>query len=180
MTALVNTQPAGLVDYAPVIVNPVGATAAARKLDIVHTTQSRSTLLALVNTKGKLGAAVRDRLGNTGAVDIVAHAASGNYRPFAEYLAVRTGEAIVISGRAAFESLPDLFEGKILSAKQGKSGGMKLDSKTGAEVAGPKLALALELKAICVEAVAKAAEVHAARKARAESEAAETAAQVTL
>jgi hypothetical protein len=154
---------------APVIVNPQGATSAERKLDVVHSTTSRSTLLALVDTKGKLGQAVRSRLANTGGGDIVAQAASGNYRPFAEYLAVRTGEAVVISGRASFESLPDVFEAKILSAKMGKNGGMKLDGKTGAEVPGPKLALALELKAICVEAVAKAAEMHAKRKAEKEA-----------
>lgn len=162
---------------APVIVNPQGAKASDRKLDIVYTTTSRSTLLALVDSKGAMGKAVRARLGNTGAVDIVMQAASGNYRPFAEYLAARTGEAIVLSGRASFESLPDVFESKILSARMAKNGGMKIDSKTGAEVAGPKLALAMELKAVCVEAVAKAAELHAARKAEQDAKVADEAAQ---
>ena len=154
---------------APVIVNPVGATMQARKLDVVHTTQSSHVLAALVSEKGKIGAAARDRFAAGGQVGIVQQAASGNYRPLAEYLAAKTGDAIVISSRAAFESLPDVFEAKILTARKAKNGGMKTTAD-GVEVPGPKLAQAMTMKAIVIECIAECKRIHEERRAAAEAE----------
>lgn len=160
------------VIVAPVIVNPIGATAGERKLDVIHNTQSMPVLLALMTEKGKIGQAARSRAATGGQVGIVQQAAAGNYRPLAEYFAARLGDAIVISGRASFESLPDLFESKILTARKTKNGGMKTDAKTGAEVPGPKLALALECKAIAVECIAECKRIHAERMEKAQADAA--------
>lgn len=157
------------ITVAPVIVNPVGATAQERKLDVVHSTQSSHVLAALVSEKGKLGQAARSRFASGGQTGIVQQAASGNYRPMAEYFAARTGDAFVISGRAAFEALPDLFEARILTAKKAKNGGMRVNSD-GVDVAGPKLALAMEMKAIAVEAIAECKRIHEERRAKAEAE----------
>lgn len=154
------------VTIAPVVVNPEGATSTERRLDVIHRTQSMPVLLALMGESGKVGKAARERAATGGQVGIVQQAASGNYRPLAEYFAARTGEAFVISGRAAFEALPDLFEAKILTARKGKNDGMKIDSKTGLDVPGPKLALAMELKAIAVECIAEAKRIHEERKAK--------------
>lgn len=156
------------ITIAPVIVNPTGATAQARKLDVVHTTQSSHVLAALVAEKGKIGAAARDRFAAGGQTGIVQQAASGNYRPLAEYLAAKTGEAIVISSRAAFEALPDLFEAKILTARKAKNGGMKTTSE-GIEVPGPKLAQAMTMKAIVTECIAECKRIHEERRAAAEA-----------
>ena len=166
------------VTVAPVIVNPIGATASERKLDVIHNTQSMPVLLALMTEKGKVGQAARNRAATGGQVGIVQQAASGNYRPLAEYFAARLGEAIVISGRASFEALPDLFESKILTARKAKNGGMKVSAE-GTEVPGPKLALAMECKAIAVECIAECKRIHAERmeKAQAEADAIEAAAQ---
>lgn len=157
------------VTVTPVIVNPEGATSTERRLDVIHRTASMPVLLALMTESGKIGKAARERAATGGQVGIVQQAASGNYRPLAEYFAARTGDAFVISGRAAFESLPDLFEAKILTARKGKDGGMKTN-KDGLEVPGPKLALALELKAIAVECIAEAKRIHEERRAKAEAE----------
>lgn len=156
--------------FAPIIINPTGATTAERKLSVVNETQSPSVLLALVAEKGKLGAAVRSRLGNSGGVDIAKHAASGNYRPLAEYLSAKTGDVTIISSRAGFEALPDVFRAKELTARKAKGGGMKL-GKDGVEVPGPKLALALEMLQVVESTIEYVAEYHAARlaeKAKAE------------
>jgi hypothetical protein len=150
--------------FAPIIVNPIGATTAERKLSVVNETQSPSVLLALVAEKGKLGAAVRQRLGNSGGVDIAKHAASGNYRPLAEYLSAKTGDVTIISSRAGFEALPDVFRAKELTARKAKGGGMKM-GKDGVEVPGPKLALALEMLQVVESTIEYVADYHVARLA---------------
>lgn len=147
-----------------VIVAPQGGKASERMLDVVNTTQNPSVLDALLNAKGKVGKCARERKAHHGAVDIVRHAASGNYRPLAEYLAALTGDAVVISGRSTFEALPDFYEQRVIAAQSGKNGGMKIGADS-VSVAGPKLALALRMKAICVDAVRGAAELHAQRAA---------------
>lgn len=162
------------VSAAPVVVSPVGAKVSDRKLDVVYGTTCGAVLTALVNQRGDVGKLARERMSVGGLVGLAEHAANGNYRPLAEYIAARTGEAVVISGRAMFEALPDVFEARIMNAKAAKNGGMRVDGK-GIEVPNAKLALAMELKAVCVDAVATAAAVHAARKAKQEAEAAKQA-----
>lgn len=162
------------VEFSPVVVNPQGATSSDRKIDVVNTTRSTSVLLAHANDKGKVGAAVRARLATTGEVDIVRHAISGNYQPLAEHMAILSGEPVVIGSRASFESLPDRFEQDILKIRATKTGGMKTDAKTGVEVPGPKLAMAMGLKALVTEVIAEC-QAHYARRAaeRAAKQAAE-------
>ena len=138
------------VSYAPAIVNVDGATKTERQLSVVHTA-SAQTKMALVAAKGKLGLAARSGFAHTGLVEIAKAAARNNYKPAAEYFAARLGQPMVISGRAAFESLPDFFEIQIMKAKMSKSGGWQTCKKTGAQKPSATHALALELKSIAID-----------------------------
>jgi hypothetical protein len=80
-------------------------------------------------------------------------------------LSIRLGEPMVISNRASFESLPDLFEARIMKCKLAKNDGMRLDKKSGALVAGSKLATEMELKAMVTDIIRAVNEYHATRKA---------------
>jgi hypothetical protein len=158
------------LSIAPVIVNVVGANAGERKLSVLANHPAASTMLALSNAKGAIGKAARNGAAIAGLEQIAGHAARGNYRPLGEYLAAQLGETIVISGRAMFEALPDMFEMRIAKIKLTKSGGYREDKKTGAQVPNATLTLALQLKAVCVEMVAAAAAHHAAQAKAKEAE----------
>jgi polysaccharide deacetylase 2 family uncharacterized protein YibQ len=83
-----------------------------------------------------------------------------------EYFAAQLGEPMVISNRAAFESLPDQFEARIMKAKLSKNGGYVTDKKTGAQKAGATLAKLMELKAVATDMVADAESYTADAKAQ--------------
>lgn len=151
------------ITIAPVIVNTVGTTVAERKLSILPGA-SVSAVLALTNAGGAVGKAARAGAANSGLYQIAGHASRGNYRPLGEYLAAQLGETIVISGRAMFEALPDMFEMRIAKVKSTKSGGYRTD-KHGMSVPNAALKQALALKGICVDMIAQAAALHEARKA---------------
>ena len=151
--------------YAPAIINVTGKTATERKLS-VFVDASAQAQLALVSAGGRVGKAAVVRAAQIGLVQVVHSCASANYKPLAEFLAGRTGKPMVIGSRASFESLPDQFEVSIMAAKLKKSGGYVLDKKTGAMKANAELALAMELKSICVEMVAQVAGIHADRAAK--------------
>lgn len=154
------------ISVAPVSIMVEGKTRAERQVSVVHhaTPQAINACIAM---KGKVGNAIREAGARSAIVDIAQHCASGSYRSLGEYLAIRLGEPIVISNRASFESLPDIFQARIMKAKLAKNEGMRLDKKTGLMVAGSKLALEMELKNICVELVAHARQVNEERKAKA-------------
>ena len=127
---------------------------------------SAQAQLALVSSGGKVGKAAVVRAAQIGLVQIVHACANANYKPLAEFIAGRTGKPMVISGRAAFESIADQFEMSIMSAKLKKSGGYVTDKKTGALKANTELSLAMELKSICVEMIAQVGQLHADRAAK--------------
>jgi len=160
-----------LTSYSPAIVSVEGKTKADRQISVVRHASSEA-LTACLNVKGKVGVAIRNNAARSGYTDVATSCAVGNYKSLAEMLAIRLGEPIVISSRASFESLADVFEGKIMQAKLAKNGGMREDKKTGVMVAGSKLATLMELKAIVTEIVGAVAEYHAARKAKQEAVAA--------
>lgn len=147
------------ITIAPISILVNGANKAERQISVVRQATA-AALTASLNVKGKVGKEIRDSGARAGLVDVATHAAKGNYRPLAEMLAIRTGEPIMISGRSTFEALPDIMQAKIEQAKLGKNEGMRLDKKSGALVPGAKLAIAMELKALCVEIVRAAAEFH--------------------
>ena len=151
--------------FAPAIINVTGKTATERKLS-VFVDASAQAQLALVSAGGKVGKAAVVRAAQIGLVQVVHSCANANYKPLAEFIAGRTGKPMVIGGRASFESLPDQFEVSIMAAKLKKSGGYVLDKKTGAMKANAELALAMELKSICVEMIAQVANIHAERASK--------------
>lgn len=153
------------VDFSPAIINVSGANKSERQLSVAHHA-SGAAKMALSNQKGKLGAAVRAGVASAGLQAIAKAASNANYKPLAEYLAARLGEDFVISNRASFNSLPDQFEMRIMKAKQAKNGGYVMDKKTGAMKPSAAHALALELKATCVEVIDMAEAEYQARVAK--------------
>lgn len=156
------------ITIAPVSILVTGTNKAERQMSVVRKA-SNTALTACLNMKGKVGKEVREGAARGGLIDVAGHAASGNYKPLAEMLAIRTGEPIMISNRSTFEALPDMFAARVEQAKLGKNGGMREDKKTGVLVPGAKLKEALELHALVTEVVRAVAEYHAKRKAEAEA-----------
>ena len=157
-----------VAEFTPAIVNVSGKTKTERQLSVIHDS-SPYTKMALANAKGKMGQAARNGIANGGIQAVAKQAAwpSCNYRPAGEYFAAQLGEPMVISNRAAFESLADQFEARIMKAKMAKNGGYVTDKKTGALKAGATLAKFMELKAVATEMVASAQEFTAEAKAQA-------------
>lgn len=146
-----------LAQFTPAIINVTGKTKTDRQLSVVNHA-SGYTKMALANAKGKVGLAARNGIANGGIQAIAKQAAfpSCNYKPVGEYFAAQLGEPMVISNRAAFESLADQFEARIMKIKMSKTGGMVEDKKTGALKPSASHAKMLELKAVAIEMVASA------------------------
>jgi hypothetical protein len=146
-----------LAQFTPAIINVDGKTKTERQLSVVNHA-SPYTKMALANAKGKMGVAARAGIANGGIQAIAKQAAwpSCNYKPAGEYFAAQLGEPIVISNRAAFESLADQFEARIMKIKLSKSGGYTTDKKTGAQRISAAMSKMMELKAVATEMVASA------------------------
>ena len=157
MSNEVITTVAGSVDV-------IGKTNTDRRLSVLDVAGVAATM-ALSASSGKVGKAARFITAQNGLEHIAIKASHNDYRPIAEYLAGRTGKASCVSNRASFLSLPDRFDEAVKEAQMGKNGGYVADKKTGAQKPGAKLALALELKAICTEMVQRADELYKARMA---------------
>lgn len=145
-----------LAQFTPAHILVDGKTKVERQLSVV-TQASGYTRMALANAKGKVGLAARSGIVNGGIQAIAKQAAwpSCNYRPVGEYFAAQLGEPVVISNRAAFESLADRFEERIIKAKL-KNNGMVVDKKTGALKPNTVHAKMLELKAVATEMISSA------------------------
>ena len=145
-----------LAQFTPAHILVDGKTKVERQLSVV-TQASGYTRMALANAKGKVGLAARSGIVNGGIQAIAKQAAwpSCNYRPVGEYFAAQLGEPVVISNRAAFESLADRFEERIIKAKL-KNNGMVVDKKTGALKPNAVHAKMLELKAVATEMISSA------------------------
>lgn len=152
------------ITIAPAIVNVSGKTKVERQVSVVRTA-SQQALTACLSLKGKVGNAIRASAASAGLLDVAAACVNSNYKPLAEMLSIRLGEPMVISNRASFESLPDMFEARIMKCKLAKNDGMRLDKKSGALVAGSKLATEMELKAMVTDIIRAVNEYHATRKA---------------
>ncbi len=135
------------ITIAPAIVNVSGKTKVERQVSVVRTA-SQQALTACLSLKGKVGNAIRANAASAGLLDVAAACVNSNYKPLVEMLSIRLGEPMIVSSRASFESLPDLFEARIMKAKLAKNDGMRIDKKSGALVAGSKLAVEMELKAL--------------------------------
>ena len=152
------------ITIAPAIVNVSGKTKVERQVSVVRTA-SQQALTACLSLKGKVGNAIRANAASAGLLDVAAACVNSNYKPLVEMLSIRLGEPMIVSNRASFESLPDLFEARIMKAKLAKNDGMRLDKKSGALVAGSKLATEMELKALVTDIIRAVNEYHATRKA---------------
>ena len=153
------------VSFAPAVINVTGKTVTERRMSAFVDAPPQAQL-ALAAMGGKVGKMAAVRAAQIGLVQIAHSCANANYKPLAAMISSRTGKPTVISSRASFESLPDQFEVSIMSAQLKKSGGYVLDKKTGAMKANAELALAMELKSICVEMIAQVAQLHAERASK--------------
>jgi hypothetical protein len=152
------------ITMSPAIVNVSGKTKVERQVSVVRTA-SQQALTACLSLKGKVGNAIRANAASAGLLDVAAACVNSNYKPLVEMLSIRLGEPMIVSNRASFESLPDLFEARIMKAKLAKNDGMRIDKKTGALVNGSKLATEMELKALVTDIIRAVNEYHANRKA---------------
>jgi hypothetical protein len=152
------------ITIAPAIVNVSGKTKVERQVSVVRNA-SQQALTACLSLKGKVGNAIRANAASAGLLDVAAACVNSNYKPLVEMLSIRLGEPMIVSNRASFESLPDLFEARIMKAKLAKNDGMRIDKKSGALVAGSKLAVEMELKALVTDIIRAVNEYHANRKA---------------
>lgn len=141
------TATVDMVEFAPVRVILSGKTSTEKKLNVINS-GTAATALYFANAKGKVGQVARQSVSMLGASKMVREVRSGNYRSVAEALAVLLGQSIIISNRAAWESLGDRFEGMIADLKDG---GYKGEKPTAKRVALDK---ALELVANVNESVA--------------------------
>ena len=157
--------------FGAVIINPVGASAVDRKLSILSDASS-FVCLALSNEKGDVGKAARAGSASMGLDGIVNACSNDNYRPLAQYLAVRTGKPIVISNVHSYRALPDMFEQAILVEKGKKSGGYKIN-KDGLQVPTPAHQLALTLYNEVTDIISRAQAHRDAKKAAHEARMAE-------
>lgn len=152
------------ITMSPAIVNVSGKTKVERQVSVVRNA-SQQALTACLSLKGKVGNAIRANAASAGLLDVAAACVNSNYKPLVEMLSIRLGEPMIVSNRASFESLPDLFEARIMKAKLAKNDGMRIDKKSGALVAGSKLAVEMELKALVTDIIRAVNEYHANRKA---------------
>ena len=152
------------ITMSPVIINAIGATKVERQFSVVQVA-STNALTACIDMKGKVGVAIRQASAQVGMGKVLNDCVNGNYRSLAETIALKLGEPVVISGRATFEALPDMFEAKIMVIKQSKSGGMSTSKKTGITSVGAKLKLHLEIKSLVTDIVTEVSAIHAQRKA---------------
>ena len=152
------------ITMSPVIINAIGATKVERQFSVVQVA-STNALTACIDMKGKVGVAIRQASAQVGMSKVLNDCVNGNYRSLAETIALKLGEPVVISGRATFEALPDMFEAKIMVIKQSKSGGMSTSKKTGITSVGAKLKLHLEIKSLVTDIVTEVSAIHAQRKA---------------
>ena len=152
------------ITMSPVIINATGTTKVERQFSVVQIA-STNALTACIDMKGKVGVAIRQASAQVGMSKVLNDCVNGNYRSLAETIALKLGEPVVISGRATFEALPDMFEAKIMVIKQSKSGGMSTSKKTGITSVGAKLKLHLEIKSLVTDIVAEVSAIHAQRKA---------------
>lgn len=128
---------------------------------------SAEFIASVVNAKGKVGAAAREAIAQSGDNAIVAAAAKANYRPFAEKLASILQKAVTISSRASFESYPDRISEMIAEAQAKKGAGI---GKNGQPT--PAMKRLMDAKAYAEDVIAKVAAIHAERlAAKAASEA---------
>lgn len=157
------------ISRAPVIVNPVGNTSVERKLSIIESA-SKEVCFALAGMKGKVGDAARAGVAQEGMDGMIKKAAwpTCDYRPIAQFLAASLGEPIVISNRASFLALPDMFEQRLLKIKGSKSGGYRTN-KDGMDVPTAAHELALRLKNGVTEFISEVEALSKTRKAEAEA-----------
>lgn len=151
------------ITIAPVVVSVCGGSVSERKLSALQGAHA-ATFMALASAKGDVGKAARFAASREGMARIAHAASNSNYRPLAEYLAAQLGEGFVISNRASFSSLPDQFEQRIMKLKAAKNGGYRTD-KSGCQVPTAALALAMTLKAECVDIIAYVEDAFAKRAA---------------
>lgn len=117
------------ISMTPVVVNPVGKKLTERVSSILDNAHG-ATALALIGEKGTIGKLARAKCADQGVMGLIQHASNNNYRPLAEWLAVKLNGSVVVRTRAEYEYLPSLLDMKIMDAEsKGSIAGGKLADK---------------------------------------------------
>lgn len=113
----------------PIIVNPVGKTVKDRVSSVLANAHA-ATSLALIGEKGTVGKLAREAAAGTGMVTLIHHVSNNNYRPLAEWLAIKLNSSVLIRNRAEYEALPMIMDMRIMDAEsKGTAGGEKMAEK---------------------------------------------------
>jgi len=154
-----------VVEYGPVHIEVSGKTSTERKMSVVDAGVTSITALALSNTKGKLGTAIRADMAERGLLATIHAAAQGNFRPLAEQLAIGLGTSIIIRTADEFSSVGYWLDRELDKVLASKSGGMTSAGKP--TTAHAALRNAIELVAACYTARAEQKKRDAERRAAA-------------
>lgn len=154
-----------IVEYGPVHIEVTGKTSTERKMSVVDAGVTSITALALSNTKGKLGTALRADMAQRGIEATIHAAAQGNFRPLAEQLAIGLGTSIVIRSADEFASVGYWLDRELDKVKASKSGGITSSGKP--TTAHAALLNAIALVGACYEARAEQKRKDAERRAAA-------------
>jgi hypothetical protein len=113
----------------PIIVNPIGKSMKDRVSSVLESAHA-ATALALIGEKGTVGKLAREAAAGTGMVTLIHHVSNTNYRPLAEWLAIKLNSSVVIRNRAEFDALNMILDMRILDAEsKGTAAGEKLATK---------------------------------------------------
>lgn len=128
---------AAVASFGPANVCVEGKTMSEKRIHVVQN-GSEATKMFAATMKGKVGAEARMGLREGAMERMAVAAATGNYKPLAEMLALISGEAVFIKNRASYETLEDRYDAKIsdlvASGKYYKKGDVEKLSTKGEQV----------------------------------------------
>lgn len=172
MSAITNLSPA-LHDLSVEVLPAVaavtlnGKNVVERRTNMLAGGITEAAAMSLAATKGKIGTAVREVLADAGMAKAIRMACNGTYLPLVQLFAFHTGISLTVSTKEEFNNLPFAINMLVEAERaRSKTGGKKLDTKTGLEVDVPKVATLMGLQSLMTQAVAQAKEVHEQRQAK--------------
>jgi hypothetical protein len=155
------------IQSAPAHIIVHGKTGTDKKLSVVENA-GLAARMYLSTKAGKLGKYAREGMAVGGEAMIIGHAIRADYRALAEALAGITGESVIISNRATFQAMPDVYAAKLADLR---NGGMVEDKKNpGLLKPSAKRKAYVEAAELCIRVITKVAEHFEAKKAESEAE----------
>jgi hypothetical protein len=114
--------PGQTVEWAPVSVSVTGTKLSEKRLSVINNQEQPLTMIAahaLIDLKGKVGDAIREKMAHNGHAGIAKAVLDGNYKPLAQAIAVRLGRNITLTSRKDYEALYWAFENELQNLKNG-------------------------------------------------------------